>query len=575
MPASLTRIALYSFTSLSLMISASAAPAYAGFEFVPAKTQTAPAPKAAEPEIAQPLPSPVAPVSDEPLQPMAPIVNANEYDSKKGKLTPEPAPVQSTVQSSGSMKTLVIQNAPEMNKVQKTDLSSAKPMVQIQEEKPPIKPLSVPPDNRAPVPLNKNVSVSLENKRNAEPLDLVAQTPVSPAPQDRITQIKLEPTGDNVNQAQAKPVNLIEKKNEPPLKVLVPTPQVTQDKTKKIQDVQNTNPATSSAPVIKAEVAAAPQKKSKAEIIEGFGKDIPLALALRQVVPPQYAFSFAKGVNLGQRVSWNGDRPWDEALQDMLTSVKLQALRQNNIILIKQNTIQAPDKGKPNDLKNNKSIKLNPFPLEHILNKQEPAAGDSSAQKAEAELKIKRIIVSDPGETPSTQAAVNASLLDVEKKQAVKITDKPLQNVPKPLMEEKKSSGMTLDNQKEKPGLWNAQKGESLKAVLQKWSEKSGFQVIWEASHDYVLDADVNEKTNLKLALDYLFEKSLSNSKTDSELSSKSAKAEKDNVPFVRYIGQKENNPTKFSAIIIQDQDVISDMNDESKNQEPVAALKG
>lgn len=45
----------------------------------------------------------------------------------------------------------------------------------------------------------------------------------------------------------------------------------------------------------------------------GWAKDLPLALALRQVVPAEFALK-ENGVSLNRNVSWGGDRPWDEVL---------------------------------------------------------------------------------------------------------------------------------------------------------------------------------------------------------------------------------------------------------------------
>lgn len=57
----------------------------------------------------------------------------------------------------------------------------------------------------------------------------------------------------------------------------------------------------------------------------GFGRDLPLALALSQVVPPNYAYSFAEDDSAGMTVSWEGGKPWDQVLDDMLSSQGLMA----------------------------------------------------------------------------------------------------------------------------------------------------------------------------------------------------------------------------------------------------------
>lgn len=55
------------------------------------------------------------------------------------------------------------------------------------------------------------------------------------------------------------------------------------------------------------------------ETVQGFGRDIPLALVMQQIIPPGYAYSFDTEVNPGLRVSWNGGKPWNVVLQDALT----------------------------------------------------------------------------------------------------------------------------------------------------------------------------------------------------------------------------------------------------------------
>lgn len=57
------------------------------------------------------------------------------------------------------------------------------------------------------------------------------------------------------------------------------------------------------------------------EVIEGFGNEMPLALVLSQIVPPEYAYSFGDGVNPGVTVSWNGGKPWNEVLESALEPV--------------------------------------------------------------------------------------------------------------------------------------------------------------------------------------------------------------------------------------------------------------
>ncbi len=85
----------------------------------------------------------------------------------------------------------------------------------------------------------------------------------------------------------------------------------------------------------------ATEEGAKHDIIEGFGKDMPIALALGQIVPPEYAYSFGDNVNPGARISWEGGKSWDEVLNDALAPLDMEASIHDKKIVIKNNNVQA------------------------------------------------------------------------------------------------------------------------------------------------------------------------------------------------------------------------------------------
>ncbi|MCM2343343.1 MAG: toxin co-regulated pilus biosynthesis Q family protein [Alphaproteobacteria bacterium] len=68
----------------------------------------------------------------------------------------------------------------------------------------------------------------------------------------------------------------------------------------------------------------------------GFGADIPLALALGQIVPSEFAYSFASNVNPGIKISWDGGKPWNEVLQAALLPHGLKAKIESSIVIVYQ-----------------------------------------------------------------------------------------------------------------------------------------------------------------------------------------------------------------------------------------------
>lgn len=92
------------------------------------------------------------------------------------------------------------------------------------------------------------------------------------------------------------------------------------------------------APVTAApanDVVAAPVAVEPAsDVLTGFGSDVPLVIALQQVVPAGYQYSFAAGVNPGVSVSWQGGKSWQGVLADMLASQGLGYRIQNSAVIV-------------------------------------------------------------------------------------------------------------------------------------------------------------------------------------------------------------------------------------------------
>jgi hypothetical protein len=73
-----------------------------------------------------------------------------------------------------------------------------------------------------------------------------------------------------------------------------------------------------------------------AHIIEGFGEDMPLAIALQQLAPPGFSFSFGDNVNPGTRVSWEGHgQSWDSVMKNMLAPLGLEAVMRGQSVMIR------------------------------------------------------------------------------------------------------------------------------------------------------------------------------------------------------------------------------------------------
>lgn len=84
------------------------------------------------------------------------------------------------------------------------------------------------------------------------------------------------------------------------------------------------------------ETSPAVTKKSNYTLAQGFGKDVPLALALRQIVPADFGYAVQNNANLGLRVDWSGNKPWDEVLNAAIKKYNLEAVIIQKTVLIKE-----------------------------------------------------------------------------------------------------------------------------------------------------------------------------------------------------------------------------------------------
>ena len=60
-----------------------------------------------------------------------------------------------------------------------------------------------------------------------------------------------------------------------------------------------------------------PASASPSATVEGFGNDVPLAMAVRQIAPPGSTVVYGNGINRNVRVNWQGGADWQSVLRSM------------------------------------------------------------------------------------------------------------------------------------------------------------------------------------------------------------------------------------------------------------------
>ena len=88
--------------------------------------------------------------------------------------------------------------------------------------------------------------------------------------------------------------------------------------------------------------AAAPvPAASTAKMVDGFGKQVPLVIAMRQILPSDYGFAHRDGVDLGQLIDWQGGRPWPQVLSEALAPVGVKVTISGDTVLLEKGVVAA------------------------------------------------------------------------------------------------------------------------------------------------------------------------------------------------------------------------------------------
>lgn len=297
-------------------------------------------------------------------------------------------------------------------------------------------------------------------------------------------------------------------------------------------EVSPSMPAEKVAPVEAAPVASQQEEaaipaavtEDAGEVVSGFGADLPLVIALQQVVPAGYQFSFAKEVNPGVNVSWQGGEPWKNILAKMLQEAGLGYRLQNNIVVIGK--FSAPEAVAPS-VTEEKSVapvslatpapEMPPMPVQGVA--QETVAVPSpvvpkaeqipddltappSALTGDAPVDIRR-------QKPSTllkrmttwgdqseETVPAAGVVTVGQAPA----PVPATAVPAAVAPEKKEVVAEVKNVPVLPR-WQASQGQTLREVLKKWADTEKVELYWSIDYDYRLGGDADYTSSFEDAV--------------------------------------------------------------------------
>lgn len=241
-----------------------------------------------------------------------------------------------------------------------SDSQESKPVVLTNPAKPETSPASV--DKKLPKVMENQEPKLIEDKGQKK-------TPVmadDPKVKNQVTKEKAVPKSQQEGELSINPFPLKENnpsdQNKVESAVVLPTDPE--------QTIGKITPAHSA--VTKQENVESIQwnKNETFAVVEGFGKDTPLVMALGQIVPAKYAYSFGKGVNPGTVVSWDGGKPWNEVLQSILTPLHIGIKIEGQVLSLFTTDISPDDVSAPITINTSPSNEAVPLKAEVPIKKE-------------------------------------------------------------------------------------------------------------------------------------------------------------------------------------------------------------
>ena len=309
------------------------------------------------------------------------------------------------------------------------------------------------------------------------------------------------------------------------------------------------------APVVRQ---PAPAPSQNYNVVEGFGNDIPLAMALRQVVPANYAFSFDDTVNPGAKVSWNGGKPWNLVVNDMVAPLGVNArISGNAVSLSKNNPAPAPVMKTAQQPAPSYEDPLLPMPEDNIsvsmnddMDFAEPSINETLADAPEP-----KPLFNDPGmpgAMPQQRGDAMTDTFNNRPQRRMRMIDQIDQQIQQQDIEMRMNNTMPQNNfmgqvqpiQSNRPysiepyvppnytmperdatvsndaymgnktdylnnKTWEASRGDSLKETLMNWSRMEGINMVWNAPRDYTLTSNIFINDSFKNAVRTVYEDGL------------------------------------------------------------------
>ncbi|MCS4089472.1 toxin co-regulated pilus biosynthesis Q family protein [Rhizobium sp. BK176] len=201
---------------------------------------------------------------------------------------------------------------------------------------------------------------------------------------------------------------------------------------------------------------------------DSFGSDIPLESAAKQIVPEGFTVDYGAGVDKSTSVTWGSAPDWQSALSSAVAKKGLKAeIGSGTVVIVKAKASEArpysstPSKDivqKKGGTERKRAPKPHAAPAPRVEPRDPPAARETAA-------------VGGGGFTirPYRDSAKSGEVLK-----------------DKEIVDAKKDGFQKYEGK----GSFIVEEGYMLHSTLNTWADATGWKVIWNSEHDYLIEAN-------------------------------------------------------------------------------------
>ncbi len=258
---------------------------------------------------------------------------------------------------------------------------------------------------------------------------------------------------------------------------------------------------------------SSPVFASAAQAVRGFGRDIPLIIAAKQIAPEDAQIALANGVNPQQPISWQSGADWHTVLNTALAAKNLSATIQGNVVVI------GPNGGEPVMPMIAQPVSM-PVPASGMLKDNFNSPRDAATPVVERVVKTP----ASPMPVPASMSLGRKTAPLVETKTVVTMaptvmgdTLPPAVDQPLPLTSAMDAPGTVTTVAVSQPSamplsstanvtmlpdtagamggtleIWKAKSGTMLHETLTDWTKRAGVTLRWDTEYDYPLQTAVS-----------------------------------------------------------------------------------